>query len=307
MMNKRIFNLKTLLGVAAISFAVFFSACNNGNDTENVEEAIDESIDQDSSITDDLNKAKQVFYSLPSPIETAMLMKRAGAKYNKEFLNSVDKKGTYTTTKSMALNLGVYSADLSFSSMFDQSQASIKYLSATKKLADELGILNTVDKSTMQRMESNVNNRDSLMEIISETFMNSNSFLKENDRADIASIILVGGWVEGLYVATKIAKSTNDNKELIERIVDQRLSLSTLINLLNEYNDNKIVASIIPDLNELKSVYDKIQVSSSKIEAVSDKDSKVTTLKTSTETSISPEVFDSLCEKVDILRNKIVK
>lgn len=306
-MNKRIFNFKTLVGVAALSFVVFFSACNNDNKTEKIEDAIDESIDEDSSLDDDLNKAKQVFYSLPSPIETAMLMKRAGAKYNEEYLNSADKMGTYTTTKSMALNLGVYSADLSFSSMFDQSQASIKYLSATKKLADELGILNAVDKTTMQRMESNVNNRDSLMEIISETFMNSNSFLKENDRADIASIILVGGWVEGLYVATKIAKSTSDNKELVDRIVDQRLSLSTLINLLNEYKDNENVSSIIPDINEIKSIYDQIKVSSSKIEAVSDKDSKVTTLKTSTESSISPEVFDSLCEKVEILRNNIVK
>jgi len=88
-----------------------------------------------------------------------MLMKHAGAKYNTEFLNSVDNASKYTTSKSKALNLGVYSADLSFASMFDQSQATLKYLSVTKKLADDLGILNAIDKSIVTRMEKNINNR----------------------------------------------------------------------------------------------------------------------------------------------------
>lgn len=178
---------KTIGVVALFSAAIMIYSCKS--DGENVEDDIDDSIDIDDEIADDFNKAKQVFYSLPSPIETAMLMKRAGAKYNEEYLNSIENVSNYTTNKSMSLNLGVYSADLSFASMFDQSQAAIKYLTATKRLAEELGILNAIDKSIIVRMEENINNRDSLMEIISETFMNSNSFLKENDREETAAII----------------------------------------------------------------------------------------------------------------------
>ena len=306
-MNVKLLNIKTIFGATFFSLALLFAGCDSETNTENVEDAIDELIEVDEEVVDDFNKAKQVFYSLPSPIETAMLMKRAGAKYNEEYLNTIDKMSDYSTTKSMSLNLGVYSADLSFSSMFDQSQASIKYLAATKKLAESLGILNAVDKSTIGRMESNVNNRDSLMEIISETFMNSNSFLKENDRAEVAAMILVGGWIEGLYVATQIAKSTSSNKELVERIVDQRLSLSTLTSLLGEYEGDPSIDELIPELAKIQAIYDKIQVSSSKIEAVSSDESKVTTLKTSTKTVISDEVFVELCTAVETLRNNIVK
>ncbi len=304
-MNIKLFSYKVLQLLTFVSFAIFISACsNNGTKVEN---ETSDTLDAQQSKKDDLNKAKQIFYSLPSPIETAMLMKRAGAKYNQEYLNSISNVSKYSTSKSKALNLGVYGADLSFSSMFDQSQSSLKYLSTSKKLADDLGILNAIDKTIVSRMEKNINNRDSLMAIISETFMNSNSFLKENDRAEVAAIILVGGWVEGLYIATKVAKSTTANKEIIERIIDQRLSLNTLINLLNEYKNDENVASLIPDMNELNTVFSKIKITSSKIEPTTNEKTKVTTLKTNTQTKMSPEVFDELVKKVDLFRNKIIK
>lgn len=286
--------------------AVFLLAgCNQQGG--NLDQTIDDAIEADEELAEDFNKAKQVFYSLPSPIETAMLMKRAGAKYNEDYLNPTDKISNYTTEKERALNLGVYSADLSFSSMFDQSQAAIKYLSATKKLAEELGILNAVDKSIVDRMELNVNNRDSLMEIISETFMNSNSFLKENERAETAAIILVGGWIEGLYIATQIAKATDSSSEIIDRIVDQRLSLATLMSLLEEYEEsNQDVASLIVELKGLRAVYEKIQIASSEIVTETDASTGKTVIKSTTESSVSPEVFEELCAKAEEFRNNIV-
>jgi hypothetical protein len=296
--------LKNIFVVAFLGIALFFSACNNGGN--NVEEQIDDSINEEEMVSDDLDKAKQVFYSLPSPIETAMLMKRAGAKYNEEFLNNIANLPNYTTTKSMALNLGVFSADLSFASMFDQSQASVKYLTATKKLAENLGILNAVEQSTVKRMEGNVNNRDSLMEIISETLMNSNSFLKENDRAEVAALILAGGWIEGLYIATKIAKSTAENKELVNRIVDQRLSLKTLNSLLEEYKTDENIKAVYEDLKKISDLYDQVEVSTSKIEMVEAK-GESTTLKSKTDIQITDKVFNEICTTVDKLRNNITK
>ncbi|GAB4292611.1 MAG: hypothetical protein Kow0068_17860 [Marinilabiliales bacterium] len=306
-MKRKIISFKFIAVATMFILAGLLYNCKSESETQNVEDIIDDAIDVEDDLADDFNKAKQVFYSLPSPIETAMLMKRAGAKYNEEYLNSVDNLPNYTTNKSMALNLGVYSADLSFASMFDQSQASIKYLTATKKLAEDLGILNAIDQKIVKRMEENVNNRDSLMEIISETFMNSNSFLKENDRAETAAVILVGGWIEGVYIATKITQATSANKELIDRIIDQRLSLSTLISLCKEYPDDETVASLLPELEKLKAVFDKIQVSSTKIEAMTEENTNVTTLKSQTETSISPEVFEELCTTIDEIRNSITQ
>ena len=59
-------------------------------------------------LLDDINEAKQIFYSLPSPLETALLIKSAGAAYNGELLNPTENIAGYTTNRSMALNLGIY-------------------------------------------------------------------------------------------------------------------------------------------------------------------------------------------------------
>lgn len=306
-MNSKLLSLRTLGISVVIVFTAFIFACNN-TPTENVEATTEEDLEVTEEIAESLNKAKQVFYSLPSPIETAMLIKRAGAKYNEEFLNKIENISKYSTNKSMALNLGVYSADLSFASMFDQPQASIKYLSTCKKLADDLGILNAIDKSIIDRMDKNVNNRDSLMEIISETLMNSNSFLKENDRPETAAIILVGAWTEGLYIATKIAQTSTSNKELVDRIIEQRLSLNTLLSLLEEYKDGnskETVNELLNKLQEINSVFEKIQVTSSKVETSVDETTNVTVISSKTKFAITPEVFDTLCVRVDNFRTEI--
>lgn len=301
-MKCKLLNITKFAIFSLFAVTTLFVGCNG--DGTNVEDQIEDSVTTDNN-GEEFNKAKQVIYGIPSPIETAMLMKRAGAKYNQDYLNPLSNLGNYTTTKSMALNLGVYSTDLSFASMFDQSQSSIKYLSATKKLADDLGILNAIDKSIINRMEANINNRDSLMEIISETFMNSNSFLKENDRAEIAAIILAGGWIEGLYIGTQVAANTASNKELIERIADQRLSLNTLLSLCGEYKDDPNIKQILPDMERLKTIFDKIQTTSSKMEVV-EKDGK-SIISSKSEVKVSTEVFNEICKAAKEIRSNIIK
>ncbi len=64
--------------------------------------------------------------------------------------------------------------------------------------------------------------------------MNSSSFLKENGLEATASVILVGGWMEGLYIATNLVDDSDmKGNKLVERIVDQKLSLDIMVNLLN--------------------------------------------------------------------------
>lgn len=291
-----------------LSIILLFSACKTENNKEkNVESAIEEAIEVDEKLVNNFNKAKQVFYALPSPIETIMLIKRSGATYDEELLNPTENISNYNTSKDRALNLGVFSADLSYSSLFDQTQTSIKYMSASKRLADELGILNAIDEETIGRLERNVNNRDSVMDILSDSFSNSNSFLKENDRAETAALIIAGGWLEGLYIATQLAQTTDANNELIDRIIDQKISLETLLSLLNEFPDNDDVKDVIVKFEEIKTVFDKIQVVSSKVEPDTDSDAKITTLNAKTDIFISEQVFDSLLVRVDRLRNEVVR
>ena len=104
----------------------------------------------DAETQEQLNTAKRIFYSLPSPLETAMLIKNAGAEYNEELMNPISNTSKYITSRSKALNLGIYSTDLSYASLFDQSQATLDYIGAAKEMADGLNILDAIDEATVK-------------------------------------------------------------------------------------------------------------------------------------------------------------
>jgi hypothetical protein len=297
--------IKTTLVSYMVLLGLFFINCSSdGKKSDKVEVDIN-SLAQDSTAISGIKAVKQIFYSLPSPIETAMILKKAGASYNEEILNSVDNTSRYNTNKSMALNLGIYSTDLSYASLFDQTQATIRFMTASKKMAEGLGILNAIDNTIIQRLEENVNNRDVILDIISETLLNTNSNLEENDRVAIGSIILVGGWIEGLYIATTLVENSNSTEnELVGRIIDQKLSLNTVINLLNQNKDNPDIKSVLEDVNAINSIYEQVKISVSGVEAVPDKKSGVTTLRSKNVSSVSPEVFMKLKTKVLEIRSK---
>jgi len=262
----------------------------------------------DKELVDKIDAAKKIFYSLPSPLETAILIKNAGATYDAGLLNPVSNTSKYSTNLEMALNLGIYSTNLSYASLFEQTQATLDYINAAKKMADGLSILDAIDEPTIQRLEENINDKEVIIDIISETLLNSNSFLEDRGLQATASVILVGGWIEGLHIATSLVPANADIKtdKLVERIVDQKLTLDIVMSLLENNKDNIDVQAIIKDVEELKIIYDKIKVTHSEIQTVEDPNSNVTLLKSETSIKISPEIFKELSNKVNEIRTRYI-
>ena len=114
------------------------NGCNRGTKSDGEGSGDFEATGIDAETQEQLNTAKRIFYSLPSPLETAMLIKNAGAEYNEGLMNPTENTSRYITSKSKALNLGIYSTDLSYASLFDQTQATLSYIEAAKEMADGL-------------------------------------------------------------------------------------------------------------------------------------------------------------------------
>lgn len=250
---------------------------------------------------------KKVMIALPSPVETSLLLKKAGAGYNQNLLNPTTNSSKYNIDKSRALNLGVYGADLSYASIFNQDQTIMKYMHISKKLATDLGLLESIDPSIIERLESNHGNRDSIIFIISETFMNTNSQLKDDNRPEIAALVLAGGWIEGLYLATNLV-SKIEKKDLVERIVEQKLSLNELVQLLESHKTNADIASVLVEVLKIKKAFEGIEIiKSDKIEVVTNLENKQTEFKGSQKIKITQSQYDNLKTVVGDVRKTIVQ
>ncbi len=208
----------------------------------------------------------------------------------------------------MALNLGIYTCDLSFASLYDQTQLIINYMNAAKKMADGLGILEAIQEEDIDRLEENIHNTDVIMDIVSQTYLNSNSYLEDNGQPAIASIVLTGGWMEGLYISTQLVdiKDFNGNK-LVGRIIDQKLSVDILINLLESSKGNPAIDELLVQIGRVKTVFDKITLKTTPVRPEYDQAANVTVLKSEVQADLTPEVFKELSTVVGEIRNSFIK
>lgn len=298
MLNTKKLNLFTLAVAATM-----LCACGSESDEHEEVNAVDTI---DASNTKD-TKAQNVFYSIPSPVETTSLLKAAGAKYNKNYLNPIENLSKYESVKAKALNLGVYGSDLSFTSIFDQTQESMLYLRCTNTLASKLGISGAFDEKTTERIESNMENRDSLLAIISDSYWTADAYLKDNGQPGISGLIIAGGWIEGLYIATQIANTTK-NESIITRIGEQKLSLDNLIGLLESHkSENEGIAEVLTSLTELKQIYDTVNGSAGETTVSTDKEKGVTTIGNGSSYVLTPDQLKQISEKAAQIRNKIIQ
>ncbi|MGQ0827409.1 MAG: hypothetical protein ACT4ON_03325 [Bacteroidota bacterium] len=251
-------------------------------------------------------KSQNVFYSIPSPIQLGQILQRAGATYNKKALNPLDNVSKYSTNTSKALNLGVYGADLSYSAIFNQTQETMSYLNGCKKLAEELGITGSFTAEVMKRMEKNGGNKDSLLQIISELFLNSNEALKENEQSNISILVLSGGFIEGLYVGTQVAKTVKDNAGIITRIAELKGSLNNLIALMSTETSDKTISDLVTDLKSIKEIYDEMPVTESKPTVKADSTKNTMTIGGSSRYSLTKEQADKITLKAESIRSKII-
>lgn len=198
-------------------------------------------------------------YPLPTSFEVTTMLNKAGAPYILSISNPASNVGNYFTQVEKALNLGVYGADLSYASTYMMKQETMLYLNATKQLTDEMEISSAFNMDFAVRIENNLENGDSLISIISDSFTDTYKYLTNNNKDKLAILVMAGSWIEGLFITTQIAKISEDNTHILEIIAHQKSSLNKLLEIMEPVADDTDVTGIIAGLNELKDHFDTIE------------------------------------------------
>lgn len=241
-------------------------------------------------------------YNIPSPIETFTILKVSGATFDKSYLNPVKNIAKYNSSFSKAVNLGTYSADLSFCLLYKQNADVNVYLKNISELTSSLGIVDGFVQSVTKRLEANTNNSDSMMQIVSEATVNANLYLKENQRNNITALITAGGWIEGMHFITNMAVKT-EKKEIIGLVAGQKNVLKNLIKMLEKSKSDSEVAGVLTDIKDIASIYDSLKPIQGKASASEDKNIK--SIGDNKSYDLSKEQLKSILEKVEALRNKL--
>ena len=201
-----------------------------------------------------------IYYSLPSPLEVAYIVENSGIGYEPSVLHKTELGVRYSTTKSQAINLGIYGSDLSYSILFNQQQVALKYLDCIKDLSSGLDVSDTTTIKKLRDMEDNIHDKEKLKKIVAQTFFHSDALLKENSRRPTAIMIVAGMWIESLYIATQLSGGDpNHNPSLTRCVVEQGLVFDDLVGMLSSVPGNDDVAYIKGKIDIIGDDYAKIK------------------------------------------------
>jgi hypothetical protein len=240
---------KLAIIIAALSF--FSVGCSNSGETE------EGNADSSLTVTD---QAEKLVYPIPTPLDITNMLNKAGASYIIGVANRPENADKYFTEPAKALNLGIYGTDLCYSATYGMSQETMNFFLCTKKLRDGLDVQTPGNDSLSSKLEANIENRDSIFNILTNSFTSTFDYLNENGKGTVAVMVLAGGWIEGLYLSTELAGMLDKNSEILQGIADQKETLSKLIPLMENYKENQNVSDVLKSLNNIKIFFDELKV-----------------------------------------------
>jgi len=209
--------------------------------------------------------------------------------YNEVILNDVKKIHEYESSKAKAINLGVYGADLNCIIHFNQIPVSFKFLICTKQLSDQIGVSMAFDKKAVDKFNGNVDQKDTLINIVSSAYDVIKKYLRNDDQFQVATLVMTGSWVENMHLTLNLLdKFTNEQDKtlILTNILNQKGYLKNLVTLLALLNDQKDAT-----LQDLQNSLNGINTVLVQIKSV----------------TLSPKDVLKLKEKIEVLRQNLVE
>ncbi len=250
-----------------LALALFIYACGPKNAEE--ESSSDEFSQADEQLKESI---QEVVYEIPSPSEIPFLLEATGAEFNETLISDNNKADEYSSRNDVAaLNLGVFATDIGYLVSYDKVQEALTYMSSAKKLADNLGVTGSFDTELIKRFEANLSEKDSLAYLLNETINKTDKYLKDDNRSKLASLIISGSFIEGLYISTELIETypkdilPEDSRNLvltplIRVVLEQEKSVEDLAKMLGNIEQTEPVSGLVADLQDLSMKYKSLNI-----------------------------------------------
>lgn len=242
-----------MIRVVCLASALLAAGCGEKHETSNLSQ---EELTVSEKTT--IFKIDNRLFYIPNPVQSALLIKELAKTYNREIISSSSKVEDYSTSFQQAINIGAFGADLGYITAFDQNQDVINHLGAVKKLADKLGISSVFDFSTMEKLSGNMGNKNEMLSAITGAYKRGQDFLQDNDRKELAGLMMAGAWVESMFLATNLGSlkpGVTPDQDIINRIGEQQNTLESVILILNPFystEDAPELSQFVDQLTELQ-------------------------------------------------------
>lgn len=301
----KVLNMRLKFDLLALVFTTMLLAACGGDMQEIGEIPQDEMIVTEK--TSNFKIDNKVFH-LPNPVQISMLMKEIAKPYNEEALSPISNLENYSTSFKQAVNIGVYGADLGYIASNDKNQEALTHLGAVKKLSEALDVASAFDFSALEKFGSNVGDKEKMLSIITGAYKSCASFLQEENRHDLAGLMMAGAMIEGMHFTLSFANS--DNKQVvIDQLGAQKQSLDNVILVLNPHysrTNAPELSSLLDMLVDLQAGLAGLQTNYRFKESTVDEANKTCTINSTNTFKMNDATLKIITGKVAKIREHII-
>lgn len=240
---------------------LFAFSCKNEVREKNKSEQIFSTYKTDSTGTNIPVTKNEIFYGILTPVEVCEIFNRLNIQYNTAVLNPTSRCGQYLSNSKVSINTGVYGVDLGYLKMFGIGQDMINYMMIISDMCNKLGIPDSYLTEPIKRIQGDISEPDTIMVLMNKAFNNMQEHLRAGGRESTAGLMLMGGWVEAMFIATQMVyDAKNPDPEVVQKIAEQKYTLTTLLSFMKNYYDDPVVVYYTKKLKYLKKYFDSFDI-----------------------------------------------
>lgn len=235
------------------------ASCNRANRDTNIPVPVFSTYLPDSPR--DTIKTREIYYGLLTPVEVCNIFERLDIHYNDTIILPAENRDLYMSSYKAAMNLGVYGVDMGYIKLFGINRQILSYFSTIETLSERLNMPDTFLSDAIRSLDAGISHPDSVTMLMNDAYAKIDSHLRQEGSEGTLGLMLMGGWIEAMYLATQLAYDpANPDPQVVGKIAEQKYSLISLLSFMKNYYSDPMVVFYTKKLKYLNRWFNTFEI-----------------------------------------------
>jgi hypothetical protein len=254
----------------------------------------------------DTNQLREIYYGLMTPVEVCNIFEKLNLSYDDNLVNPAENANLYMSSYKAAMNMGVYGVDIGYMKIFGMNRMMISYYSTLRTLSERINVPPDILVDDIRRLDRSMGNADTITNLMTETYGSIDESLRKEGNESTLGLMMMGGWIESMYIATHVAYDpAHPDPLIVEKIAEQKYSLLTLLVYMKNYYDDPMVVFYTKKLKYLDRYFNSFNIYYQKGDVTIDTQKQIIR-STGSEMTVTIETINKIRDYIGKLRKEIV-
>ena len=248
-----------IVTLALLALMLVMASCRRTDKTANIPVPVFSTHRPDSPR--DTIRVREIYYGLLTPVEVCNIFDRLGLHFNDTIILPPENRDLYMSSYKAAMNLGVYGVDMGYIKLFGVNRQTMSYFNTIKSLSNRLNMPDTFIADAIRNLDAEMSHPDSVTRLMNDAYAKIDSHLREEGSEGTLGLMLMGGWIEAMYLATQLAYDPeNPDPQVVGKIAEQKYSLLSLLSFMKNYYSDPMVVFYTKKLKYLNRWFNTFEI-----------------------------------------------